>query len=147
MRSLTVIALVGALVCAPSALSAQPSMRLTPPAEAFRRPPVQLERDAQLSLPPWVTWIGLAATAALGTSFVWSAATLRDARIARDTGQDGGDAWFVRRRRQAIALGVATGAAGLATALVALFATRWDPPSAEIWVTHEGGGVSYSRTF
>lgn len=147
MRSLTVMTLLVALSSAPSVSGAQPTVRLTPPAEAFRRPPVQLERDQRLLVPPWVTWMGLATTAALGTSFVWAAATLRDARIARDAGQDGAATRFERRRRQSIGLGVATGVAGLTTALLAMLATRWDTPAAEVWVTMDGGGLRYARTF
>lgn len=121
----------------------------TRPAEdAFRRAPLHLEHEGRLSLPSWVTWTGLAITAGLGTTMVWSFSKLSDARALRDEApSENHERTFDRRRRQTMGLGLGTGLAAVGTILLAVLATEWDEPELSAWASPSGGGVSWGRAF
>ncbi len=118
---------------APAAPVAGPAP-VVPPAP----PPEGPRAAARGGLPQGVFWGGLAATTALGAVTVWSGIDTQNNpgkdRIREQCGdlredcplyQDG----LSRQRRTNILLG-ATGGAGLATAVVGLFFTRWGSPAA-----------------
>ncbi|MCA9612931.1 MAG: hypothetical protein H6721_14335 [Sandaracinus sp.] len=134
-----------ALVLTSGVVHAQPSH---PSEDAFPHGALHLEHESRLSLPTWVTWTGLAATAALGTSMVWSFSKLSDARRLHDAApspqtRDALD----RRRRQTLGLGLGTGLAAIGTTLIAILATDWGGPEVGGWATREGGGLSIAGAF
>ncbi|MCU0672492.1 MAG: hypothetical protein MUE69_06835 [Myxococcota bacterium] len=119
-----------------------------PSDDAFPRPPVHLEHEGRLSLPTWVTWAGVAATAVLGTSMVWSFSKLSDARRMQDAApSDEHERAFERHRRQTIGLGLGTGLAAIGTTLLAILATDWDGAELSASVSREGALVGVSRRF
>lgn len=144
-RLALVLAAVVVAALVPAGVRAEPN---PPPQEAFARPPLHLEHESRLSLPAWVTWGGLAITAGLGTSMVWSFSKLSDARRLDDVTHDlDTERTLERRRRQTIGLGLGTGLAAIGTTLIALLATDWDGPDVGGWASGDGGGLSVAGTF
>lgn len=136
------IALVGSMGSVAHANPRQPTE------DAFPRPAVHLEHEGRLSLPTWVTWAGVAVTATLGTSMVWSFSKLSDARRMQDAApSDAHDRAFERQRRQTIGLGLGTGLAAIGTTLLAILATDWGGPEVSASVTREGAVVGLSGRF
>jgi hypothetical protein len=144
--NLVVIALCTALVSSMGSVAyADPRH---PSDDAFPRPPVHLEHESRLSLPTWVTWAGVAATAVLGTSMVWSFSKLSDARRMQDAApSDVHERALERQRRQTIGLGLGTGLAAIGTTLIAILATDWDGPELSASVSREGALFGLSRRF
>ncbi len=95
-------------------------------AHPFRRLPLRLERQPRHGLSPALTWVGLGATALLGSITVWSFADTYDASDryeATPTQQNYDDG--VSKWRRSWILGGATAAVALSTILIATLGTDW----------------------
>ncbi len=105
----------------------------------FRRTPIHLEHEGRVQLPQWVTWVGLLATAALGTVTVWSLVNTFEAREDVNLSAEHQSA-LEESRRQTWGTGIGTALAGIGTVLLAVLGTDWGTHP-EAWADRHGAGV------